>query len=160
MKNNKRKMLLVDPSVQWAIARQAVLHWVGFTLAAITLLSLQFLFAGLLTPWRDQWPTICSMAIAMFLSLMLLLPMFVYDSFQLSNHFVGPVTRLRRVLRELAEGKPFSPVKFRKGEYWQEMADELNRAVEALSKQRLTEEPAASGHSGDSCMECLETAAR
>ena len=75
----------------------------------------------------------------MFLSLMLLLPMFVYDSFQLSNRFVGPVTRLRRVLRELAEGKPFSPVKFRKGEYWQEMADELNRAVEALSKQRPAE---------------------
>ncbi len=72
----------------------------------------------------------------MFLSLMLLLPLFVYDSFQLSNRFAGPVKRLRRVLRDLAEGKEISPITFRKGAYWQEMAEELNRALGCQRKNR------------------------
>ncbi len=160
MRKKKRRVLLIDHKVQWAIARQAVLHWIGFTLAAVTLLGLQFLVAGLLRPWNEQWPTICRVATAMFMSLMLLLPMFIYDSFQLSNRLVGPVKRLRRVLRELAAGKPFSPVKFRKGDYWQEMADELQLAVEALRKQRSAEEPAAAGRIQDTRVENQEIVAR
>jgi len=160
MANNRRNIPLVDHSVQWAITRQAVMHWLGFTLAAVVLLALQFLIIGLFGPWQEQWPTICRLvASAMILSLILLLPMFIYNSFQLSHRFVGPVTQLRRVLRELAEGKPFSPVKFRKGDYWQEMAEELNLAVEALRKQRSAEEPAASGHNGNSLIKDLEPVA-
>jgi len=115
--------------------------------------------ATLITPWCEQWPTICRLvATAMTLSLMLLLPMFIYNSFQLSHRFVGPVTQLRQVLRDLAEGKPVSPLTFRKGDYWQEMAEELNRAVEVLRKERLAEESAAFGHNENGRSKDLEMA--
>jgi hypothetical protein len=158
-KKNKRKTVLVDPSVQWAIVRQAVIHWFGFTLAAMTLLALQFLLFSLFTPPHEQWPTLCRVAAAMFLSLVLLLPLFVLDSFQLSNRFVGPVKLLRRKLRDLAEGKPYSRVTFRKGDFWQEMAGELNRAVETLREQRSAEHPAGFGRNGESRGKELETVA-
>ena len=74
------------------------------------------------------------LTIAMTLAMLLLLPLFVYDSLKLSYRVVGPVKQMRRVLRELAEGKPFSPIKFRKGDYWPEMAEELNQAVKMLQE--------------------------
>jgi len=156
---NKRKRVLVDPGVQWAIVRQAVIHWLAFTLAAMTLLALQFLALGLITPSYEQWGTVCRVLAAMFVSLTLLLPLFVLDSFQLSNRFVGPVKLLRRALRDLADGKQYKRVAFRKGDFWQEMADELNRAVETLQDQRSEEVPAGFAHDGECRSKDLETVA-
>jgi len=153
-------MLLVDRNVQWAIARQALLHWLGYGLAAAMVLALQFMLAAMLTSWREQWPIFWRLAVAMLLPLILILPLYVYSSFQLSNRFVGPVKRLRRALRELARGRPFSPVKFRKGDYWQDMADELNLAVEVLKEPWSAEDPAASGYEVDSPRDGLEIVAR
>ena len=157
---NRRRIILADHRVQWAIARHTVLYWLAFTLTTLAVLALHLLFLGLFTPWREHWPAICRLvAVAMSLSLILILPLFIYKSFQLSNRFVGPVKRLRRTLRELAEGKPFSPVKFRKDDYWQEMAEELNLAIETLMKQRSAEEPAASDDNENRQLQDLETVA-
>ena len=158
LKNN-RKTVLVDPGVQWAIVRQAVIHWLSFTLAAMTLLALQFLALGLITPSYEQWGTICRVLAAMFVSLTLLLPLFFgpRSHSQLSNRFVGPVKLLRRALRDLAEGKPYSRVAFRKGDFWQEMADELNNAVETLQEQHSLDDPSGFAHNGECRPKELET---
>ncbi len=158
MAKSKRRLILVDRKVQWAIVRQSVMHWLGHTLVAAVYLAMLELLLGGLKPWSEHWRTIWPLAASLLLSLLLLLPKFIYDSLQLSNRFVGPVTRLRRSLRELAEGRPLAPVKFRKGDYWQEMAGELNRAVEALRKQRADDE-AATADDGDHRPEALETVA-
>jgi nitrogen fixation/metabolism regulation signal transduction histidine kinase len=160
MTNSKRRILLVDRGVQWAIVRQSLLHWLGYTVVAALYLVVVELLRGGFKSWSEHWQTIWPLVASLFVSLLILLPMFIYDSFGLSNRFVGPVKRLRRVLRELAQGKPFSPVKFRKGDYWQELAEELNLAVEALRKQRLAEEPAASDQQENSRPEVLETVAK
>jgi nitrate/nitrite-specific signal transduction histidine kinase len=116
------------------------MHWLGQTVVAALYVTLLELLRGGLRPWSEHWRTIWSLVSPLFVSLMILLPLFIYGSFGLSNRFVGPVKRLRRVLRELAQGRPFSPVTFREGDYWQELAEELNQAVAALSKQRSVEE--------------------
>ncbi len=160
MVKNKRRIVLVDRQVQWAIVRLSLLQWLCLSLAALFFLAaVQVGVDGVLKPWSEHWQRIRPLATSMLLWLLLLLPKFTYDSFKFSNRFVGPVTRLRRALRELAEGKPFSPIRFRKGDYWQEMAEELNRAVAALTKQRAAEEPAATDHNESSCLEDLETVA-
>ena len=134
----------MDSGVQWAIVRHSLTYWLGQTVVAalyITLLeSLLELLRDDIKPRSEHWQTIWSLVSPLFVSLMILLPLFIYSSFGLSNRFVGPVKRLRRVLRELAQGRPFSPVKFREGDYWQELAEELNQAVAALSKQRSADE--------------------
>jgi hypothetical protein len=160
MAKSKRQVLLTDPRVQWAIVRQSLLHNLCHSLIAVTFFTtLQILFGGIFNPWSEHSQVIYRVAVAVFVSLILFLPCFIYESFRLSNRFVEPVKRLRSALRELAEGKPFSPIKFRKGDYWQEMAEELNLAVEALRKQRLAEEAASSDDNENSRLDALETVA-
>jgi hypothetical protein len=159
MAKSKRRLILVDRRVKWAIVWQSVLHWVAHTLVAAIYLTLLELLLGGLKPWSEHWRTIWPLVASLLLSLLLLLPKFIYDSLQLSNRFVGPVSRLRCVLRELAEGKPLKPVTFRKDDYWQEMAGELNRAVEALTKQRSAAETATTDDDENHCSQVMETVA-
>jgi len=58
----------------------------------------------------------------------------------------------------LPQGQPYVPLKFRQGDYWQELAEELNLAIEAL-KQHSAEGPADLDHDENSCPELLETVA-
>ena len=66
--------------------------------------------------------------------------MFIRDSFRLSNRFAGPIGRVRHALHELAEGKPFVPIELRKGDFWPEIAQELNAAVERVTRKEAVEE--------------------
>ena len=158
MANNRRRIRLVDSGVQWAIVRQFLMYWLGQTVVAALYLTLLELLHGFLKPWSEHRQAIWSLVTSLFVSLMILLPLFIYGSLRLSNRFVGPVKRLRRGLRELAQGRPFSPVKFREGDYWQELAEELNQAVEALRKQRSDEDLAASDQREIDRSQVLETA--
>lgn len=140
-KLHRRRTVLVDKSTQWAIVKQSLLHWVYHCLLTILLLgALEVLLGGVFKPWNEHWRTIWPLAASVSLSLLILLPTFVLDSFRLSNRFAGPIGRVRRALRDLAAGKPFTPVGTRKGDFWPEIADELNAAVETLMRKNAAEE--------------------
>jgi hypothetical protein len=141
MKKNKRRTVLVDKSTQWAIVRQSLRHWLYHSLLTILVLAiLQVLLGGAFKSWEENWQSIWPLAASVYVSLLLLLPMFILDSFKLSNRFAGPIGRVRRALRDIAEGKPYKPLDLRQGDFWPEIAQELNAAVEALTKEKATEE--------------------
>lgn len=55
-----------------------------------------------------------------------------------THHIAGPVCRIRRVLQDAAHGKfPAQPVRFRKGDAFQELAEDVNRCLEIMKKGRL-----------------------
>lgn len=140
----KRRMLLVDRAVQWAIVWQSLRHWFFHSLATAAFLALlQTLLGGVFKPWSEQWQAIWPMAVSVYVAMIVLLPKYIHDSLKLSNRFAGPVSRMRRVLRDVAAGKPFTPLKFREGDFWMGMADELNAAVETLSRQSKPDQPAS-----------------
>jgi hypothetical protein len=153
MRKNRRRKILVEKSVQGAIVRQAVGHWLMFSTATVALLAaLQVLLGGLFTSWAKHWETIWPMALSVYFALLVLLPMFIHDSLKLSHRFTGPIVKMRRVLREVAEGQPIETVRFRKGDYWPELADEFNAAVDALVRARTVEvEPAAETEVEEAC---------
>ena len=62
----------------------------------------------------------------------LLLPLAVFDVLRLSNRFVGPFFRLRGAMRQLARGERVDPIFFRRGDFWQEFADEFNAVAARL----------------------------
>lgn len=133
MTQNKRTRVLVDGSVQWALVGQSLVHWLYHILVTILLLALlQVLLGGVFKTWSEHWETIWPLALSVSVSMLVLLPKFIYDSLELSSRFAGPVTRLRRVLRDVAAGKPFQPVRFRGSDFWNDMAQEFNTAVERL----------------------------
>jgi hypothetical protein len=134
MANNKRRTNLVDSTTQWAIVRQSLVHWFYHSLVTILLLAmLQWLLGGMFKSWAENWQAIWPLAASVYVSLLLLLPLFILNSFKLSNRFAGPVGRVRDALRGIAEGKPYSPIHLRDGDFWPEIAQELNAAVEKLT---------------------------
>jgi len=73
-------------------------HWIYHSVATVLLLAvLQVLLGGVFKPWSEHWETIWPLVLCV--SLVLLLPKFVFDSFQVSNRFAGPVMRMRQSLR-------------------------------------------------------------
>ena len=45
----------------------------------------------------------------------------------MSNKYAGPLHRMRLAIKQLANAEPVSPLKLRKGDLLQEMAEDLNR---------------------------------
>lgn len=134
MMQNRRSQVLVDRSVQWALVRQSLLHWVYHILLTILLLALlQVLLGGVFTTWSEHWETIWPLALSVLVSMLVLLPKFIYDTLELSNRFAGPMMRLRHVLRGLAEGQPFRPIRFRGSDFWKDLATDFNAAVAKLN---------------------------
>lgn len=132
MASEPRKRLFVDPPVQGAIMRRAVLYW-GACLLFVTLPLLigrtlsrpeRLFYEHLGDLWAVYWPVLTSVV--------LILPLILYDLARLTNRFAGPVVRLRRALTQMADGNPVEHVRFRTGDFWPELADEFNRAAAQL----------------------------
>jgi len=52
-----------------------------------------------------------------------------------THQIAGPVCRIRKVLQDAAQGKfPPQPVRFRKGDAFQELAEDVNRCLEIMKK--------------------------
>jgi len=133
-RQNRRQKLLVSNSIQWAIVRESLLNWLLYCTAAVFLIGLlQVLVAGSSKPILEHCQAIGQMVLTLLMVFVLLLPKFIYDWFQLSHRFLGPVERVRGVLRDLADGNAHTEIQFRKDDFWREMAEELNSAVRALT---------------------------
>ena len=68
--------------------------------------------------------------------LVLLVPAFIYDLLKVSNRFAGPVFRLRREMRRLADGESEYALSFREDDNWSELADVFNELREELLELR------------------------
>lgn len=126
MSRPQRRKVYIDASVQGALARRIILHWLlFFGVASLTALVLQVLSNPFLPfgdhlqdMWWNQGP---------FLVVMLfLLPVFVVDTVKISHRFAGPIFSLRRSMREIAQGKPAHRLKFRTNDFWHELSEDFN----------------------------------
>jgi hypothetical protein len=116
-----------------ALVRQSLWHWLLYCATTVFLLGLlQVLCAGPTKPLAEHWQAISKTVLTILLTLAVLLPKFVYDWLKASHRFAGPVEKLRRALRDLAEGKEYAELRFREDDFWRQLADELNSAVRSL----------------------------
>ncbi|HUY91281.1 MAG TPA: hypothetical protein VMV10_21260 [Pirellulales bacterium] len=135
MAHYKRKKFLVDYDVQGALAARTAFYWFGCTVMTIGVAALLKLVSGrtgLQTPYADLWGLCRPIAIAS----LVLLPVIVYDMVQLSNRLAGPIMRLRRAMRQLAQGEPVETLSFRDDDFWREMAGEFNALAAELQERR------------------------
>lgn len=132
MRRNLRGKEYVDPQVQGALWRRLVLHWITFTAVAAALvvgmewMTDPFRSTGeiLVSAWWTYGPVL--------VVLIALIPVFVYDSIRVSHRFAGPVFRLRQVISKLANGGIPDRIEFRDGDFWKEMATDINRVIDRL----------------------------
>jgi hypothetical protein len=135
MKIHRRKIEYVDPEVQGALARQLALHWGMFlVIASVLVIGLKWMsnpFTPLGEHLIDAWWTY-SPVLVVFVCLT---PVFVFDSVKLSNRFTGPVMRLRKAIRELADGAKPRKIDLRDGDFWKDVASDFNRVIERYDGQ-------------------------
>ena len=141
MGNRFRKKYYVDPVVQGAIVRRLLLHWCYAMLTgAFCLLLLQLFTSSASTslPTHIQmfWERYGLLFIAMFLTL----PIFIYDSVRLSHRFVGPMVAVRLALKKMGTGGEIPEITFRQGDFWTDIADDINAVAAQLAKQDPTQE--------------------
>jgi hypothetical protein len=143
----KRKQLLVDPKVQGFLILRVILYYLA------SILSIEFLgltwqiitgpeqptFAAYFT--AHHWPAVGG---RLLLASLILVPI-LYDMLHFSNRFAGPVFRMRRILRTVAQGGPVEVVRLRSGDYWHGFADDLNAALARLETGEPSEQPVGDG---------------
>ena len=122
----------VDPQAQGALWRRLVMHWLAYiAIAMVFLVALEWMNDPFRSP-SETVQTVWSTYSPLLLVLACMIPMFVYDSIRLSHRFAGLVFRLRKVIRSLATGEHLEPVEFRRGDFWQEMATDINSVIDRL----------------------------
>ena len=133
MTKSLRRKKFVDVRVQGALAWRLFCHWFAYVaIVGVSAFILQFCCNPLLPPgehfqqlWMTYGPLLFSMAF--------LLPVFILDTIKQSHRFAGPILRLRRELRDVAQGEKPQRLKFRKGDFWQDLAVDYNNMIARLT---------------------------
>jgi len=134
----RRKKHFVDSAVQGALVRRILLHWLIFLMLAGLMLPLWQLWSSgnIFSPfstmvaesWRNTAPV--------FLALIALLPLFIWDTVTLTHRFAGPMHRFHGSIKSLAAGDDVPPIRLRKGDFWCEFAEDFNDLLERLAEER------------------------
>jgi len=136
MSLHKRRQFFIDRPIQSALLVRATLYW---TVSLLVQLLLVFFFS-IISSSPDSfyansdhlWRHIQLAVVAAGL----VLPMILLDIVKLSHRWVGPVFRLRTSLHALSRGEMVAPIRFREGDFWQELAGDFNVIATELNEHR------------------------
>lgn len=141
MSDNSRRVTFVDKQVQGALVRRVLVHWACFIVVSLFSASvLQVLLGDPTNTVSENIQEAVGRYSLFGLILVALLPAFLLDTVRLSNRFAGPVMRLRRALRQLADGDEVAELRFRDNDYWQEIARDFNKATARLREEQSATE--------------------
>lgn len=148
----KRKRLFVDPHVQGAILARVFIYWaccVGFGILGLALVQ-TFLDPNRLFVQRVG--AVCSEHWPILAMLVVLLPFVLYDTLKVTHRFAGPIYRLRADLRRVARGESVTSIRFRDGDHWQDLAEQVSGLLKRLheAENRATEQsPVEAANAGE-----------
>jgi hypothetical protein len=138
-----RRRYYVDRKVQYDLIKRFILHWILFV--ALSCLALTF-WKALIRPDLDRslaehLADLSANLFVLVITFATLLPYFIFDALRLTNRFAGPMIRLHRTIRAAARGEQVEPIRFRKGDYWQDIAEDFSAMV-SYYQTKSKEEPA------------------
>lgn len=132
--NKRSTRLYVDKKVQGALARRVIFHFIMFiAVGAMVGLFLQFLsdpFKPIDTHIAMFWSQSGPYVIAM----LCMLPVFIKDTVALTHRMAGPIVRLRGHIRAIADGDEVGPLKFRDGDFFNDVPGLFNEMVSTLKR--------------------------
>lgn len=130
MAKRLRKKHWIDSQIQGALAIRIFLHWLVFgCIATILTLMMQYMenpFSSLSYHLEELWNNQSAFGLVM----LILLPIFVYDSVKLSNRFAGPIYRIRKAMKQVGEGGKPEKIAFRSGDFWAGLAEDYNSMID------------------------------
>ncbi|MGI9457346.1 MAG: hypothetical protein ACR2NU_12350 [Aeoliella sp.] len=132
MKTHKRKRLMVDPKLQIAVLCRVTMYW----LVAVTVLCLMAAVQVVLTDSAVGYELLANRVMIAFgpalIASVIALPLLLFDCVRFTNKFAGPMHRLRREVKQLADTGKAEPMDFRKGDFWYDLAVQFNRLAERM----------------------------
>lgn len=121
-----RQQVWVDRSVQGVLVGRVLLYW----LCAILYVGIGS--ACFQYNQNPEW-TLTKHAVVLFSQMwpwiptvVLILPLAIYDVVRLSNLFVGPIYRLRKHFAALRQDIACAPLTFREDDYWRDLTAPIN----------------------------------
>lgn len=132
----RRIQNLVDREVQSSLAKRILLHWLVLMFAtALGILAWTRLIEAPTEPWESVLNISLGHLTPVVITFLVMLPMFIKDSLNLSNRFAGPIVRVKRVLADYADGKSIKPIELRHSDFWKSLAHEVNRVTNRAEKE-------------------------
>ena len=137
MASNNRKKKFIDSKVQGALIRRITCHYLIFFGTSCTFAFFLQVLTDPFTPlgthfsklWYTQGPFILVAAC--------LLPVFIRDTIMMSHRFVGPILRVRNTIQQASRGDETPLVRLRPGDFWMDLADDLNGLLTKIKAERL-----------------------
>jgi hypothetical protein len=136
-----RKRLLVDKQVQWALIKRFLFYWVCILVFVTMPIAIsqtlvepsRYLVQHYFDTWRSHWPILATLTV--------LLPFVLYDILKISHRFAGPIFRLRRELQRYVHGEEADCVRFRDGDFWPDLGDNVTALMERVhaAEKRVAE---------------------
>jgi hypothetical protein len=153
MAERKRTRLWVDGPVQGSLVERVMIYWAAcmvFVTLPIALIQTlaspgEHLFIHYLEVLCYHWPIL--------LALTAMVPLFIYDTLRFSHRFAGPISRLRRELGRYEQGEKVFPIDFRRGDFWRDLVDRINRVVERAetAERKLDQSRAGAAFDPSAC---------
>lgn len=133
MGHPQRKKHFIDASVQGSLVRRVISHWLVFLMVAFVVSFILQVLSDPFRPLSMHFQNLWWTHGPFLLVVLFLLPAYVVDTIKLSHRFAGPIFRLRRAIREVASGEAPQRIKFRKNDFWMDLADDYNAMLARLN---------------------------
>ena len=148
-KRDQRIRKFVDGKLQGALLLRVLLYaCCCFTVVTVMILTWRIVVSGPARMFYTHFDELWFQYAPVVIALLLLMPLVMIDVVRFSHRFVGPMLRMRRAMKERAEGGKVEPIRFRKNDFWHEAADHFNMLLrrvqeqeELLAKARQSAEP-------------------
>ena len=153
-KPSQRKILVIDPRLQfrYLVLPLVVTVTTGACLFALFVMQAQTL-KSMVHQDQELLQEIGSVqlmaALAVCAVLLLHIALIVWIGLTASHKVAGPVYRLKKAMREVADGNPGVRIALRQGDELKEAADLFNRMMDVLAPRREPEEERAEGQSSE-----------
>ena len=131
---SRRKKVFINRHVQGGLICRILFHWLVFFAMTLCILPLwQLLLSGNpLSPFREELVDMWVHSAPVFIILLALLPVFVWDTVKLSHRLAGPMYRFHKTVKEFAAGEEVKPIELRKGDAWADFANDFNLMLERI----------------------------
>lgn len=136
MSRSLRWRVTSDPKLQGMLCLRVVAYWfccMFVTLAAVGFGASLRQVVQVSDPWLGGVVPYLLPCVA---ATLFVLPVLILDTLVVSNRFAGPMRRLTRRLKNVADGERPSRLRFRQGDYHQELASAWNAVADQLDAQR------------------------
>ena len=132
----RRRRYLVDPQVQGALLRQAIYYWFWASATFALIIFVYRVFPAMLSGTGQESGRIWYHVAPYLVASAVLFPIVIFSSIRFSNRFVGPMVRVRRTLKQLAQGETTPIRAFRKNDFWSDTVDDINEIAALLRQER------------------------